>query len=49
VDKIARMIIKACEKDKREVLLTIDSKLLHWGNVFFPRLMDYFVAKEKKV
>lgn len=47
VEKISRMIISACEKEKREVLLTIDSKLLHWLNVFFPKTMDWALAKNK--
>ncbi len=49
VDKIARMIVRACEKEKREVLLTMDAKLLYWLNVFFPRLVDWGVAKNKGV
>lgn len=47
-DKIARMITRACEKEKREYLPTLDAKLLHWLNVFFPRLIDWGVAKVKR-
>jgi NAD(P)-dependent dehydrogenase (short-subunit alcohol dehydrogenase family) len=49
VDKICRIIVRACETEAREVLPTIDAKLLHWGNVFFPGLMDWAVAKNKKI
>lgn len=49
VDKIAAMIVKASEKEKREVLLTLDAKLLHYLNVFFPTLMDKAIAKAKGV
>lgn len=48
-DKIARMIVKAIEKEKREVLLTMDAKLLHWLNVFAPGLSDVAIAKVKGV
>jgi len=49
VEKISKMIIDACRKEKREVLLTLDSKLLHYGNVFFPSLMDWIMTKAKEV
>lgn len=47
VQKIGKMIVNACEKQKREVLLTMDSKLLHWLNFYFPRLMDWALTKNK--
>lgn len=49
VDKICKIIVQGCEKDKREILPTIDAKLLHWGNVFLPGLMDWVIAKNKKI
>lgn len=49
VDKIVSLTIKSCERETRETLLTIDSKLLHWGNVFFPRLLDWAITKNKGV
>ena len=49
VQKISKMIVRACEKEKREVLLTLDSKLLHWLNVFFPKLMDRAISIKKGV
>lgn len=45
--KIAGMIVSAIEHQKREVLLTIDAKLLHYANVFFPRLLDWAISKNK--
>ncbi len=48
VEKIARMIVRASEKNKREVLLTMDAKLLHFLNCFFPTLMDWAVVRFKK-
>lgn len=49
VDKIAALVVDACEREQRESLLTIDSKLLHWANVFFPGLSDWLIAKNKGV
>ncbi len=49
VQKIARLIVKACEQEKREALLTMDAKLLHWSNVFFPKIVDWAIAKNKEV
>ncbi|OVE77794.1 hypothetical protein BVX98_01860 [bacterium F11] len=49
VEKIGRQIVRALEKEKREVLLTFDSKALHWLNVFFPRMMDWALARNKKI
>ncbi len=49
VDKICKIIVDGCEKEKRELLPTADAKLLHWGNVFFPGLMDWAIAKNKKI
>jgi NAD(P)-dependent dehydrogenase (short-subunit alcohol dehydrogenase family) len=44
---IARGIVSAIERDKRDVLLTLDAKLLYWGNVFAPRIMDRVLGKIK--
>lgn len=49
VKKISRMIVRACEKETREALLTIDTKLLHYLNVFVPALLDRAIAKVKGV
>jgi short-subunit dehydrogenase len=49
VEKIARLIVRACEKETREALLTIDGKILHYGNVVAPRLLDWASAKAKGV
>jgi NAD(P)-dependent dehydrogenase (short-subunit alcohol dehydrogenase family) len=48
-DKIARRIVRACELEKREVLLTLDAWLLKTLNVWFPSLLDRAVAKAKGV
>ncbi|MFN0117791.1 MAG: SDR family NAD(P)-dependent oxidoreductase [Elusimicrobiota bacterium] len=48
-EKIARMIVNACEKKERELLPTFDAKLLYWGNVYFPKFMDKMIFKVKKV
>lgn len=47
VDKICALIVRAVEKEKREVLLTSDAKILYWGNVFLPDVIDWAVAKNK--
>lgn len=47
VQKIARLIVRASEKEQRDVLLTWNSKALHYANVFFPRLTDWAIAKNK--
>lgn len=47
--KIARMIIRACENEKRELLPTLDAKLLHVLSFFMPGVMDWAIAKVKKV
>jgi len=49
VEKIARMTIQACEKEKRELLPTFDAKILHVANFFAPALMDRAIAKVKGV
>lgn len=49
VDKISRMIVAACERETPEVLLTIDAKLLYYGNVLFPRFLDWITARVKGV
>jgi NAD(P)-dependent dehydrogenase (short-subunit alcohol dehydrogenase family) len=49
VEKIAAMIVRACEKETREALLTLDAKLLHWGNFFVPGLLDRLIAKNKGI
>lgn len=49
VSRIAGDIIRACEKDKREILPTMDAKLLHWLSVLAPGLMDRAIGKAKGV
>jgi NAD(P)-dependent dehydrogenase (short-subunit alcohol dehydrogenase family) len=49
VEKICKIIVRGCECGKREILPTMDAKLLHWVNVFFPGLMDWAIAKNKKI
>ncbi|MCB4757544.1 MAG: SDR family oxidoreductase [Elusimicrobia bacterium] len=48
VQKIARMIIQAIDRGRREVLLTEDAKIMHWLNVFFPGFLDWAVAYVKR-
>jgi NAD(P)-dependent dehydrogenase (short-subunit alcohol dehydrogenase family) len=48
-EKIARLIVRACARDKREVLLTFDTWLLNKLNVWFPSLLDRAMAKAKGV
>ncbi len=43
VEKIAKLIIEACEKEKREELLTWNSKVLAWGSVLFPGILDWII------
>lgn len=40
VSKIARHIVRAIERGERETLPTLDAKIVHWSNVFFPRIVD---------
>ena len=47
VSDIAAHIIGAVEKEKRETLPTIDAKLVHWANVFFPGIVDRLAVKVK--
>lgn len=47
VAKIGRLIVRAVEKEKRELLPTLDAKLVFWANVFFPRLVDRFAVALK--
>ncbi len=49
VEKISRRIIRACEKEKREALLTWDAVLLKWLHFFIPGIMDRAIAKAKGV
>ena len=44
---IARRIVRACERGKREVLLTFDAWLLNALNVWVPSLLDRAVARVK--
>lgn len=45
--KIAAMIIEAMEKQKREVTLTVDAKILHVLNMIFPSLLDWLISRKK--
>lgn len=45
--KIAKMIVDAMEKEKREILPTIDAKALAWASFLFPGLMDWAISKRK--
>lgn len=49
VGKICKIIVAGCENETREVLPTIDAKLLHWGNVFFPGIVDWAISKNKRL
>ena len=46
---IARMIIRACESGKRELLPTIDAKLIYYLNVLAPGLTDWAIARARGV
>ena len=46
---IARRIVRACEREKREVLLTLDAWLLNKLNQWVPALLDRALAKVKGV
>ncbi len=48
-DKIAKRIVKACEQEKREALLTWDARLLHFLSFLAPGLMDKAIARNKGV
>jgi short-subunit dehydrogenase len=48
-DKIAKMIVRACEKEARELLPTWDAKILNQLSFYFPKLMDRLIAKSKGV
>jgi NAD(P)-dependent dehydrogenase (short-subunit alcohol dehydrogenase family) len=49
VGRIARDIVRACEREPREVLLTMDAKLLRWMSALAPRFMDRAIARAKGV
>jgi len=48
-EKIARLILRACERNRREVLLTFDAWLLNMMNMWAPSLLDRLMAKVKGV
>lgn len=48
VQEVARAIVMACVKDKREILITMDAKLLHFLNSFFPGVMDWAISRFKE-
>lgn len=48
-DKIARGILRACEREQREALLTFDAWLLNTINNMAPSLLDAAMAKAKGV
>jgi short-subunit dehydrogenase len=48
VDKIARLIIQASEKEKRDVVLTMDGQLLVTLNTLIPGLLDKIIPSWKK-
>lgn len=45
VDKIARSIVRAVESEKRELLPTLDAKVVDWANFFFPAIVDRVVGR----
>jgi NAD(P)-dependent dehydrogenase (short-subunit alcohol dehydrogenase family) len=47
VSRIVRDMIGAIEKEKRELLPTMDAKLIHWANFFFPSLVDRLAVAVK--
>ncbi len=49
VEKIAGDIVSACRHEKREILPTMDAKLLHWLNLLAPGLMDKVIGRAKGV
>jgi short-subunit dehydrogenase len=44
-EDVGREILIACEKHRREVILTGGAKSLLWVNHWFPRLSDWIVSK----
>lgn len=48
-EKIARRIVRACQREKREVLLTLDAWLLNQANIWAPSLLDRILARVKEV
>ncbi len=44
-EEVARRIIKALERSKREVVLSTGGRLLVWAATRFPRLLDRILAK----
>lgn len=40
VSRIARDIVRAIENETRELLPTMDAKLVNWANFFFPSIVD---------
>lgn len=48
-DLIARRIVSAVEREKREDLLTTDGRLLHILNFFFPKFLDWAIGRVKGV
>lgn len=48
-EKISRLIIRACERNRAEDFLTWDGRLLHWLNFFIPRPLDIVIARVKNV
>lgn len=46
-DKITRMLVSSIEKEKREVWMTMDSKILAWANNVVPALLDKAVLAVK--
>lgn len=44
-EKVAREILRACERHRREVVLTAGGKALIWANHWFPGLTDWIVSR----
>jgi NAD(P)-dependent dehydrogenase (short-subunit alcohol dehydrogenase family) len=49
VSVIVKDMVRAIETEKRELLPTLDAKLIHWANFFMPRLVDTLAVKVKGV
>ena len=47
VEKISKMIVKGCEAEKREMWLTMDSKILVLANMMFPKVLDWAIPARK--
>lgn len=45
VDKVAKKIVRAYQKGKRDELILVSNRLLIWMNFFFPKLVDWVLAK----